>query len=200
MYDAFFTTKDLGKGTGLGLAIVFTVVSNHGGYLSCDSELGKGTTFRVYLPVQSSEGSRAETPSDTDAAIPGGTECILVVDDEPDIRQAAQKMLDGYGYRVMVAESGERAVELYARTPADLVILNLDMPRMGGYRCLEQLRSLDPGVKVLIASGDSARLSAAETIQIGVNAIVNKPFLWQDMLRRVRTVLDRDAGKRPGRW
>jgi signal transduction histidine kinase len=193
MYDAFFTTKDVGKGTGLGLAIVYAVVDSHQGYISCYSELDKGTTFRVYLPVHASENSRAEKQPHTAAGIRGGSESILVVDDEPGIREAAKEILEGYGYCVTVAESGERALELYARARADLVILDLNMPGIGGHRCLEQLRRLDPGANVVIASGYSAHIVPAETIQLGIAAIVNKPFLWDDMLRKVRMVLDEHA-------
>jgi signal transduction histidine kinase/ActR/RegA family two-component response regulator len=200
MYDAFFTTKEIGKGTGLGLAIVYAVVNSHRGYISCYSELGQGTIFRVYLPVHASGDARAGMPANAAPAVRGGSESILVVDDEPDIRQAAQEVLERYGYGVTVAESGERALELYARTRADLVILDLNMPGIGGFRCLEQLRRLDPDVKVLIASGYSAQLVPAETLHVGIGAIVNKPFLWEDMLHKIRVVLDVDVGKNIGRW
>ncbi len=200
MYDAFFTTKEIGKGTGLGLAIVYAVVNSHRGYISCHSELGKGTIFRVYLPVGSSEDNPAGKPLSAVHDVRRGSESILVIDDEPDIRQAAQDMLQRYGYGVTVAENGERALELYTRARADLVILDLNMPGMGGHVCLEQLRRLDPGAKVLIASGRSAQLVPAETIQLGISAIINKPFLWEDMLHKIRAVLDGDVGKNIGRW
>jgi CheY-like chemotaxis protein len=200
MYDAFFTTKEIGKGTGLGLAIVYAVVNSHRGYISCYSELRKGTTFHVYLPVRTSENDRAAKPPNADSDIRGGSESILVVDDEADILKAAKEILEGYGYGVTMAESGERALELYARARADLVILDLNMPGIGGHHCLEQLRRLHPGVKVIIASGYSAQLVPAETIQLGISAIINKPFLWEDMLRKIRIILDEDPEKKIGRW
>lgn len=200
MYDAFFTTKEIGKGTGLGLAIVYAVVDSHRGHISCYSEPGKGTTFRVYLPVHTSENNCAEKLPNADAGIRGGSESILIVDDEPDILKAAREILEQYGYSVTVAESGERALELYAHARADLVILDLNMPGIGGHRCLEQLRRLDPGANVFIASGYSAQLVPAETIQLGIHAVVNKPFLWDDMLQKIRKVLDGDAGNKIGRW
>jgi signal transduction histidine kinase/CheY-like chemotaxis protein len=200
MYDAFFTTKEIGKGTGLGLAIVYTVVNSHQGFVSCYSELRKGTTFRVYLPVHGMEANRAEKPANAEAAIRGGSESILVVDDEYDIRQSAKDMLETYGYKVTVAESGERALELYAQARADLVILDLNMPGIGGHRCLEQLRRLDPEAKIFIASGYSAQLAPAEIAQLGVPAIVNKPFLWRDMLQKIREALDREQPTKIGRW
>lgn len=200
MYDAFFTTKEIGKGTGLGLAIVYAVVKSHQGHISCYSELGKGTIFRVYLPVHAPDGSRTEKSPNAVAGVRGGTESILVVDDEPDIRQSAKEILERYGYSVTVAETGERALELYAHARADLVILDLNMPGIGGHRCLELLRGLDPYVKVLIASGYSAQLVPSETIQLGISAIVNKPFLWEDMLGKIRMALDGEVRSRIGRW
>ncbi len=200
MYDAFFTTKEIGKGTGLGLAVVYAVMNSHRGHITCYSELSKGTIFRVYLPVHASDGSHADKPANAIPGIQGGSESILVVDDEPDICQSAREMLEQYGYGVTVAENGERALELYARARSDLVILDLNMPGMGGHHCLELLRRLDPGVKVLIASGFSAQLIPSETIQLGISAVVNKPFLWEDMLRKIRVVLDGDVGNKTGRW
>jgi signal transduction histidine kinase/ActR/RegA family two-component response regulator len=200
MYDAFFTTKEIGKGTGLGLAIVYAVVNSHHGGISCYSELRKGTIFHVYLPVYTSSDNRAEKPPNMVCGIRGGSESILVVDDEPDICQVTKEILERYGYRVTVAENGERALELYARARADLVILDLNMPGKGGHRCLELLRRLDPGAKVIIASGFSAQLIPAETIQLGISAIFNKPFLEEDLLRKIRVVLDGDVDKKNGRW
>jgi CheY-like chemotaxis protein len=123
-----------------------------------------------------------------------------VVDDEPDIREAAREILEQCGYRVTLAESGERALELYARARADMVILDLNMPGIGGYCCLERLRRLDPQVKVLISSGYSAQIVPAEMLHVGISAITNKPFRWEDMLHKIRVLLDGDVGKSIGRW
>ena len=154
VFEPFFTTKGLADGTGLGLATVFGIVKMHGGHIICESEVGKGTSFSVFFPVAQAavpEADRGEEP----VPIAGGSETILVVDDESMIRDLAKRILEKSGYSVLTAGSGVEALDVYAeeRSRISLVILDLIMPEMGGKQCLEKLLEIDPQVKALVASG-----------------------------------------------
>jgi two-component system cell cycle sensor histidine kinase/response regulator CckA len=199
IFDPFFTTKEIGKGTGLGLAIVYGIVKNHGGHISCYSEKGKGTTFRIYFPVSKADGGRQIRMRSRKWAIRGGSETILVVEDEKDILEQEQVMLSEYGYKVLTAESGEEALKVFSESSPELVILDLNMPGMGGHQCLQELLKLDPEARVIVASGYSSELVPKDVLESGARAIINKPFLWEDILGKVRELLD--VGRSPpGRW
>ncbi len=191
IFEPFYTTKDTGKGTGLGLAMVYGIVKNHGGYIMCYSEPGQGATFKIYLPVI--EGEALEEKERAPAiGLKGGTETILLVDDETAILDIAGQILRRFGYRVAMAQSGEEALEKIreGRVRPDLVILDLNMPGMGGHKCLEKLLEIDPSMKVLIASGYSANGSVKKTLSSGAAGFVEKPYALSDLIRKVRTVLD----------
>jgi len=168
IFEPFYTTKDPGEGTGLGLAIVYGIVKDHRGYITCYSELGEGTIFRIYLPVI--QPDRMEDSEQlANAEIRGGTETILLVDDDRSVRELADEMLRRFGYTVIAASDGEEALEIYRESQADisLVILDLIMPGMGGHKCLAELLNIDPAQKVIIASGYSAGGQAAEVLKSG---------------------------------
>ena len=192
VFDPFFTTKEVGKGTGLGLSTVYGVVQAHGGNVTCYSQPGSGTTFRIYLPAQGTSpslyvGDQMEPDSE-----PGGQETILVVDDEEALRSVSQEVLEMHGYRVQVASRGEEALELYWNRTGeiDLVVLDLGMPGMGGRRCLKELLAMDPGVKVLVTSGYAQNGLASDLGHDGARGFVGKPFRAQELLQAVRRVLD----------
>ena len=191
VFEPFFTTKEVGKGTGLGLSTVFGIVKAHGGYLTCTSQPGRGTEISVYWPAL----PQAETADEKDASrteLIEGTESILIVDDEAGIREVNQRIFTMAGYGVVVAESGEAALDIYKRSrvkPA-LVVLDLGMPGMGGYRCLEELKGLDPDIKVVVASGYAQDPEVQNAIQLGANSFVPKPYTAGEILRAVRSVLD----------
>ena len=190
IFEPFYTTKGIGQGTGLGLAMVYGTIKNHQGYINCYSEVGQGTAFKIYLPAieQKAEIFRAEKT----AAIQGGHETILVVDDEEWVREVAVEILEQYGYQVESAPDGERALEIYSegKDEIDLVLLDLGMPGMGGKKCLERLVKFDPDVKVVIASGYSADGQVKETHKIGARGFIGKPYRLEDMLKKVREALD----------
>ncbi|MBI4965773.1 MAG: PAS domain S-box protein [Desulfomonile tiedjei] len=190
IFEPFYTTKELGRGTGLGLAMVYGIVKQHGGHISCESELGQGTTFKIYLPVIPSE-AELENPSDRQA-VPGGAETVLLVDDEEIIRDLGKRILERSGYTVLTAVNGKEALSLYEKESAKiaLVILDLIMPEMGGKQCLDGLLKIDPHVKVLIASGYSADGPAEGGIEPVARGFVGKPYNITDLLRTVRKVLD----------
>jgi PAS domain S-box-containing protein len=192
IFEPFFTTKGVGRGTGLGLAMVYGIVKSHNGYITCYSEIGHGTTFKIYLPTIE---EAPEVPRDHEEHLPeGGTETILLVDDEESVRQLGKEMLETVGYRVLVASDGEEAMGLYTRRMGDihLVILDLIMPGMGGKSCLEALLRLDPRVKVLIASGYSVNGRLEETLRSGARGFISKPYELRDLLKRVRDIVDED--------
>jgi len=191
IFEPFFTTKGLADGTGLGLATVFGIVKMHGGHITCQSELGKGTTFEVYFPV--AETAKPEVVGDQKVgAVAGGTETILVVDDEELIRHLAKRILEKSGYSVLTAGSGKEGIEIYARHKSEisLVILDLIMPKMGGKQCLEELLKINPQVKILVASGFAVRGDTKAFLDTEAKGMVPKPFNMRELLRSVRHVLD----------
>jgi len=193
IFEPFYTTKQVGEGTGLGLALVFGIVKGHGGHVACYSEPGVGTTFRIYLPAITLE----EAPSmDTTLEMPaGGTETILIVDDEELIGDLGKRILSGAGYTVLMANNGEEALEIYSKKMSDisLVLLDLIMPGMGGERCLRELLKMAPRARVLVASGYSASGPVKQTLEKGAKGFVSKPFQMKQLLHAVRKVLNKKA-------
>ncbi len=190
IFEPFFTTKDPGEGTGLGLAMVYGIVKQHGGYIVCYSEPGEGTTFKIYLPaLEGPPLSRQIFPSITPA---GGSETILLVDDEELVRDLGARILTRAGYTVLTATNGKEALEVYRnqKNRIALVLLDLIMPEMGGKQCLEELLEINPGAKVLIASGYSPNSLTKETTEVGARGFVSKPYDIRQLLETVREVLD----------
>jgi two-component system, cell cycle sensor histidine kinase and response regulator CckA len=190
IFEPFFTTKELGRGTGLGLAIVYGIVKQHEGHITCESAVGKGTTFNVFLPAIE---PRLEPDPEGSGEFPAfGAETVLLVDDEDFVRDLGERILSRGGYTVLTAADGRDACVLFKqnRDRIALVILDLIMPEMGGQECLRELLKIDPQVKILIASGYSAGTSAGETIESGAKGFVDKPFRMKELLRQVRKALD----------
>ena len=200
IFDPFYTTKEAGKGTGLGLASVYGIVKGHGGRIQCYSEPGQGAVFRIYLPAtHKTMEACAEKKSAQNAPATGGNECILVVDDEPTVREMAGEMLGHFGYRIFEAESGEHAIEVFRDNPGaiDLVILDLNMPGMGGYKCLQELLSICPEIKVLIASGYATDQHARQALSAGAVSFIGKPYHLREIAQKVRGALDGPDGAAP---
>ncbi|MFZ2634486.1 MAG: PAS domain S-box protein [Desulfosalsimonadaceae bacterium] len=191
IFDPFFTTKGIGKGTGLGLASVYGIVKSHGGYITCYTEPGQGAVFKIYLPAISQPVDSLE-PVLPETLLPGGSETILVVDDELPIREAATEMLSHFGYAVINAENGENALTIYREwsRDIDLVIMDLSMPGMGGYQCLNGMLLVNPRAKILISSGYATQGNAREAMQHGASGFIGKPYQLSDFITRVRAVLD----------
>ncbi|MBI5522684.1 MAG: PAS domain S-box protein [Desulfarculus sp.] len=195
IFEPFFTTKEVGQGTGLGLSTVYGIVKGHGGYISCYSSPGQGTSFSIYLPVPAAQRVLAGDAPPAPQAAPVGQETILLVDDEPAIVEVAREMLERHGYRVLEAVSGEQALGVYAQggPGVDLVILDLGMPGMGGQRALEEIMALNPQAKVIVASGYTDNPQIERCRASGAAEFIAKPYRLLDMLQRVRQVLDRPA-------
>ncbi|MEW5723733.1 MAG: ATP-binding protein [Thermodesulfobacteriota bacterium] len=194
IFEPFFTTKEVGKGTGLGLSIVYGIVKGHGGHITCRSAVGQGTTFEIFLPAGHGLKAGYMETAPLEDEIEGGHETILLVDDEQGIIDVVKEMLAEYGYKVLTADSGERALELYAQADSGIgaVVLDLGMPGMGGERCLEELLKIDPEARVIVASGYTAHKFSEDPGRYGAAAFMSKPYLLTDMLAKIREVLDRD--------
>ncbi|MFH1035791.1 MAG: response regulator [Pseudomonadota bacterium] len=193
-FDPFFTTKEVGRGTGLGLSTVHGIVKSHGGHINAYSEVGLGTTFKIYLPTLTEEAPAKPLPPPLPVDLLGGCETILLVDDEEDLRELGAQTLEEMGYSVRTAATGEEALELYRQQAADLVIMDLGMPGMGGHQCLRHILELDPGARVMIASGYSANGLVRDSLSVGALGYVAKPFKRVDLLATVREILDRRPG------
>jgi DNA-binding NtrC family response regulator len=172
---------------------VYGIVKSHGGYIMCYSEIGEGTTFRVYLPAIEAAVDTAEVTGQV-MALRGGSETILLVDDEESILNLGRKILEEYGYTVLMAGDGESALEAYRQEQRqiDLVILDLIMPGIGGRRCLDELFKISLQAKVVVASGYSAKGPVKETIEAGARGFIKKPYDMRQMLSVVRSVLDKN--------
>jgi two-component system cell cycle sensor histidine kinase/response regulator CckA len=191
IFEPFYTTKGVGSGVGLGLAIVYGIVQSHHGLILCESNRDAGTTFRIYLPVLERDGA-ALAKEGRKKGDYRGAETIIIVDDELDILDIGQNTLEQFGYTVLTARNGEEAVEIYSRQgkQIDLVILDLGMPGMGGDKCLKELLRINPSVKVLIASGYAATQTVQSVLEAGASGFMAKPYRLEDMLKKVREVLD----------
>src|SRR5215467_5126814 len=189
IFEPFFTTKEKGKGTGLGLSTVYGIVKQSGGYVMVHSELGRGTTFHIYLPLVEGvlENNSVAVP---DAAL-GGTETILLVEDEESVRQLVRDTLAAKGYQVLAAENGEAGVAAAAehRGKIDLVITDVVMPGMGGREMVKHLILSRPETRVLFLSGYTEDAIVSDgSIEKGT-AFLQKPFTLQSLSRKVREVL-----------
>jgi CheY-like chemotaxis protein len=176
IFDPFFTTKETGKGTGLGLYIAHAIVTNHGGYINVYSEQGKGTRFNIYLPVVRTEG----VDGSGDPLELTGSGVVLVIDDEGDVRELCRDMLEPLGYTVLLAESGMSGVHLFRERKDEIgmVILDVIMPKMSGREVFQALKTIRPGVKVLICSGYSKEGYGGinQLLSQGAVGFVQKPF------------------------
>lgn len=193
IFEPFFTTKGVGKGTGLGLSSVYGIVKGHAGHMTCRSAPGQGTTFDIYFPaMQLQEVLGAVSDKGFKAAVAGGDETILLVDDEEAILDIAKDILESHGYSSILADSGEQALDIYREEGAriDLVVLDLGMPGMGGRKCLERLLDINPNVRTIIASGYFTDGQESEILEYGAKGFIGKPYRLEDLLKNVRQVLD----------
>jgi PAS domain S-box-containing protein len=185
IFEPFFTTKKIGEGTGLGLSTTLGIVKNHGGFINLYSEMGKGSTFKVYLPADTTSAA-AENVAIRQTELPRGNgELILLVDDEVAIRSVAQKTLERFGYRVLIAANGAEGVALYAqyRDQIAAVLTDMAMPVMDGPAMIVALKSMNPEVKIVGSSGLAADGGVAKAMGSGVQHFVPKPYTAEGVLK-----------------
>jgi signal transduction histidine kinase/ActR/RegA family two-component response regulator len=192
IFEPFFTTKGPGEGTGLGLASVYGIIKNHAGFIGVESEKGKGTTFTLLLPATERQVAEDKTPM---AVLQHGTGTILVVDDEAQIVKVCARLLQKFGYEVLIAPGGRQAVELVRRYGAkiSLVLLDMTMPEMSGRQTYETLRAIMPGIKVLLSSGCSIEGEAQQLLDSGCNGFIQKPFDAVVLSAKVQDILQSKA-------
>jgi signal transduction histidine kinase/CheY-like chemotaxis protein len=194
LFEPFFTTKDIGEGTGLGLATVYGAVQQNGGGISVESELGKGSTFRILLPrvdVATSEEAPASGRKGS-VAVAGGTETILLVEDEPLVLELAQRTLQQLGYNVLPCASPDEALRVFGeyQTRIELLVTDLVMPRMNGKELAGRISALSPGVSVLFSSGYGENIIAKQGIIDDGLHFIGKPYRPRELALKVRCLLD----------
>lgn len=186
IFDPFFTTKNKDHGTGLGLSMVYNIIQQHHGFITVYSEPGAGSVFNVFLPA-AEEAEIDDEAASMNEMIPRGEGLILVVDDEIIVREIARAILEESGYSVIMAENGEEGVELFREKfpEISLVILDMSMPRMSGKEAFMEMKKIDPECTVLLASGFKEDPRVQDTIRLGVNDFVQKPFSMVEMTQKV---------------
>ncbi|MBI5396585.1 MAG: response regulator [Verrucomicrobia bacterium] len=191
MFEPFFTTKEQGKGTGLGLATVYGIVLQSGGHITVESEPGRGATFRIYLP-RLENGADTTTLGRGPGAAPGGTETILLAEDETNVRKLARELLSSSGYTVLQAKDGNEALKVAesCQAPIHLLITDVVMPGLNSNTMVRLLRTMRPDIKVLYISGyTDTTLVSRDVIRSGA-AFLQKPFSPDTLARKVRETLD----------
>jgi PAS domain S-box-containing protein len=190
VFDPFFTTKGLDKGTGLGLAMVYGIVKQHNGFIHLYSEPGKGTAFKVYFPAIEAHPDVVSTIR-REEILRGGTETILLAEDEEAIRSLIERTLKELGYNVLVARNGEEAIEIFRRNKEiDLAVLDVVMPRKGGKDAFEEMHKANPNLKVIFMSGYTANAIHDSFVLIAGMPFLQKPFGPTVLARKIREVLD----------
>lgn len=190
IFDPFFTTKGRGRGTGLGLSSAYGIIANHNGFIEVDSEVGAGSVFTIYLPASDEAVESRESESTDDILM--GKETVLLVDDEEVVLEVGQALLDALGYTVIPARSGRDAVETYRKegNAVDIVILDLIMPDMSGAQVYNELKNMNPDIKVMLSSGYSRDGQAEEILQRGCQGFIQKPFTINLLSQTLRRILD----------
>jgi len=191
IFEPFFTTKGDRKAVGLGLATVYGIVRNHGGFVRVYSEVGQGSTFKVYLPVAAGVSPDQQKPGPAEGAFAGAR--ILLVDDEQVVREVACGMLRRLGYQATAAASGKEAVEHYrqASRDIDLVIIDMVMPEMDGRACFRALKEINPDLKAVLSTGYGLNGKAQEIMDLGMMEFVQKPYRMDQLDAAVKAALSR---------
>jgi CheY-like chemotaxis protein len=189
IFEPFFTTKEMGRGTGLGLASVYGIIKSHGGYINVYSEAEIGTTFTIYLPASGKEVQQEKKAPVVTVSKGSGT--ILLIDDEEMIIKVGEELLQELGYKVLVARSGQGAIKLYKKNTdkIDLVIMDMIMPGMGGGETFDQLKEINPGIKVLLSSGYSINGQASEILERGCDGFIQKPFNINQLSEKIQGII-----------
>ncbi len=195
IFEPYFTTKEVGRGTGLGLSVVQGIVKKSSGDIQISSEPGQGTEVRVYFPVLEN-GTNLERKTDLDLPVLGGTESLLLVDDELAIIKMEQQILERLGYRVTARTGSVEALEAFRADPRgfDLVITDMSMPNMSGLQLSRELKRIRPNIPVVLCTGFSDQINAEKSKALGIDGFVMKPVVRQEIAAVVREVLEKEIG------
>lgn len=189
IFDPFFTTKENGMGTGLGLSAVYGIINSHQGFIDVSSELGTGTCVKILMPISKTAVKEVSVEKQSELILPGN-ETILVVDDEKEILNLSKDLFSMYGYQVLLANSGNEAIDIYKECRVDLVIMDMMMPGMSGKELFNILRGINPDIKVIFSSGYSEE-NIMQDIQKADNCkFIQKPFTVRNLLSLVRGFFD----------
>lgn len=190
IFEPFFTTKGVGEGTGLGLSVVYGIVKNHQGAVKVESHPGAGASFHIYLPAMEDAPPVRKDSSAT--GLPGGTETILFVDDEKDLAELARNYLTRLGYQITLCMDSLEALNVFQKTPRgfDLVITDMNMPRLSGSDLARQILHLRPGQPVILCTGYSSYMNAEKAAEMGIKSFLFKPVSRRDMAMAIRKALD----------
>jgi len=192
IFDPFFTTKEAGKGTGLGLAIAYGIIQQHKGTISVDSEVGRGSTFKIYLPLVQAD-VKQELPVQV-SPIKGGSETVLLAEDDEVVRELTSHVLSQFGYKVIEAADGEEAVNKFMenRHLIKMLLLDVIMPKKNGREVFSKIRIFQPEIKVLFLSGYTADIMHQKGLLDDDVDFIMKPVPVNDLLRKIRAILDGD--------
>jgi CheY-like chemotaxis protein len=193
IFEPFFTTKEVGKGTGLGMAVVYGIINQHDGYIVCYSEPGRGSTFRIYLPLTAA-AIRQDTHTQHEEPVLRGTETILMAEDDEMVRILTMKVLTEAGYTVITAVDGADAVQMFKQHAGSIQLLLLDliMPKMNGMEAFDEIRKLQPGIKTIFASGYAPDIIRQKTSLDETSQMIYKPVSPVELLKRIRELLDEE--------
>ncbi|HTR80947.1 MAG TPA: PAS domain S-box protein [Bacteroidota bacterium] len=192
IFDPFFTTKEKGKGTGLGLSVVYGVMKNHNGFVNVQSELGKGSTFNLYFPLTEQLTPAVPKSKAQWENVEGGTETILFVEDEVSIVDIVKTMLEMKGYHLIVARDGKQGIDLFLKHKEQiaLVLTDIGLPKLNGIEMFRELKTIDPHVRAILASGYIDPEMKSEALKSGVREFIQKPYDLVDVLQKLRSALD----------
>ncbi len=188
IFEPFYTTKGGGTGTGLGLAIVYGIIKKHHGYITCQSEVGVGTAFQIYLPFTAGATAVAEESANESVLPDRRVDLVLVAEDDDAARALEKEILEEFGYSVLEAKDGQQALEIFKRNSdrIDLIILDVIMPKMKGREVYDAIRKIDPSMKFLFCSGYSNEVVIGQgDLEKGMNYLA-KPFTPKEMLMKIR--------------
>ncbi len=190
IFQPFYLAKTVGVASGLSLSTVYAIVKQHHGYINADSEPGKGTTFRIYLPAQEPS---ADKPKEPVSEVKAGKETILLAEDYDEVRFLLKEVLENSGYQVVEAADGEEAIQKFAGMPdeIDLAVLDVMMPKRNGKEVFDAIRLIKPDIRVLFASGYTGDVALLDDIQKSDAAFLSKPLKPETFLIKVREMLDR---------
>jgi CheY-like chemotaxis protein len=191
IFEPFFTTKDVGRGTGLGLSMVYGIIKQHNGFIDVYSDPGTGTKFKIYLPLIKSEVKEAAKTEHS--PVEGGIETVLVAEDDGAVRGFSKDILERFGYTVIEAEDGEKAIHRFMenKEKINLLLLDVIMPKKNGKEVYEEIKKIKPDIKALFLSGYPAYIIQNKGIlEEGID-FIPKPVTKNDLLRKVREVLDK---------